>query len=254
MKSKDQFLGGRLSRSVAVIIMLAVIATATLERQPVLADSDEITVLPVPPTQTANWWQWALGIPATNNPLLDQTGANCAVDQSGDVWRLGGTFNQSGIVNRKCSIPLGKSILFPLVNTEVDELDTGFLEFICGEDTAANPTVPKLRACAQFIANQATDVTAIVDGKVIASSSNMDEFRVLSPPFKFDLPEDDILGLGPAENVQAVSDGFWVQLAPLLPGKHKIEFGGTLRFTETLDGKTFLFEFTTKAVYRLTVE
>ena len=35
---------------------------------------------------------------AINHPLVDETGAKCGVGQSGQVWFLGGPFNNSGIV------------------------------------------------------------------------------------------------------------------------------------------------------------
>lgn len=37
------------------------------------------------------WWQWALSIPADENPLLDPTGENCGTGQSRRVWFLAGT-------------------------------------------------------------------------------------------------------------------------------------------------------------------
>ena len=36
------------------------------------------------------WWDWILGIPASNSPVLDETGEDCAVDQRGPVWYLAG--------------------------------------------------------------------------------------------------------------------------------------------------------------------
>src|SRR5688572_29198623 len=41
---------------------------------------------------SAAWWQWAGSIPAANHPILDQTGDDAAVNQSGKVWFLAGTF------------------------------------------------------------------------------------------------------------------------------------------------------------------
>ena len=40
----------------------------------------------------AEWWKWALGIPAAENPILDETGEFADVDQSGSVWFLAGNF------------------------------------------------------------------------------------------------------------------------------------------------------------------
>ena len=35
------------------------------------------------PALTAEWWQWALSIPASVNPLVDTTGEHCLVGQNG---------------------------------------------------------------------------------------------------------------------------------------------------------------------------
>src|SRR4030081_3634226 len=64
---------------------------------------------------SARWSQWALAIPKGTNPLLDTTGAKCAVGQGGPVWFLAGTFG-SGSVSRSCTVPAGKALFFPVVN------------------------------------------------------------------------------------------------------------------------------------------
>ncbi len=54
------------------------------------------------------------------NPLVDQTGENCDVYQQGDVWNLAGTLG--GNAERDCTIPAGKQILYPIINTFCSEL------------------------------------------------------------------------------------------------------------------------------------
>ncbi|MCA1706817.1 MAG: hypothetical protein LC808_27575 [Actinobacteria bacterium] len=61
------------------------------------------------------WWQWALSIPEEQNPMLDPTGANCGIGQSGRVWFLAGTFG-GGPATRVCTVPVGKALFFPIVN------------------------------------------------------------------------------------------------------------------------------------------
>src|SRR3954468_24118744 len=61
----------------------------------------------------AVWWQWLLAQPASTNPLLDETGANCAQGQQGPVWFLAGGF---GGVTRRCAVPVGHALLIPVVN------------------------------------------------------------------------------------------------------------------------------------------
>jgi hypothetical protein len=63
---------------------------------------------------SAAFWQYALGQPTTSNPLADPTGANCQVDQSGQVFFLAGTFDGSAVV-RDCVVPAGKTLFFPVI-------------------------------------------------------------------------------------------------------------------------------------------
>src|SRR5215218_10121357 len=67
---------------------------------------------------TAKWWQWAYSIPTENNPMLDETGEDCAQaqNQTGPFWFLAGT--GAGSVERTCTIPAGKAILLPIINVE----------------------------------------------------------------------------------------------------------------------------------------
>ena len=67
-----------------------------------------------PAALTARWWQWVISIGQSENPLLDPTGADCAVGQEGPVWFLGGTFG--GPATRSCTVPAGKALLIPVLN------------------------------------------------------------------------------------------------------------------------------------------
>ena len=64
---------------------------------------------------SAEWWQWVLSIPASDNPLLDNTGARCVVGQRGATWFLAG--NLGGTTVRTCSLPEGTVLFFPVVNS-----------------------------------------------------------------------------------------------------------------------------------------
>ncbi|MEP7185087.1 MAG: hypothetical protein ABI767_04550 [Rhodanobacter sp.] len=60
-------------------------------------------------------WQWIYAQPIDQNPYLDQTGANCAVDQHGPVWQLAPIAAPgSGTYTRTCTIPAGKAILLQI--------------------------------------------------------------------------------------------------------------------------------------------
>jgi hypothetical protein len=159
---------------------------------------------------TAKWWQWGYSIPKDINPAYDDTGKNCTQKQNGPVWFLAGTYGHA--VNRKCDIPAGKAILFPILNSECS-----FAEF------PKLKTLSELRLCAKTIQDQVTILNATVDGVPI---SNLQKYRIQSPPFSFTLPQNNILG--PPSNVttQAIADGNWVFLKPLSAGSHKLMFKG----------------------------
>jgi hypothetical protein len=68
----------------------------------------------------AKWWQWALTQPGSKSPLTDTTGQFCRQGQRGDVWFLAGNFGGQPVspINRSsCTIPGGKDLFFPLVNS-----------------------------------------------------------------------------------------------------------------------------------------
>jgi hypothetical protein len=69
-----------------------------------------------PPVPLLNeWWQWALSIPSSVNPILDNSGKACALGQRGNVWFLAG--NTGGRSSRQCTLPAGVRVLIPLHNS-----------------------------------------------------------------------------------------------------------------------------------------
>src|SRR5262245_2563778 len=140
---------------------------------------------------SAKWWQYALSIPTPQNPNFDQTGANFAVGQTGNVWFLSGLITFSapgqpvggggGIVTRDVILPAGKAILFPVLDSEFDNVAVG------GPDTTFS--VDQLRAFVKGNQDTAENMEADVDGQVI---QNLPSYRVVSPVFSFHLPSDNI--------------------------------------------------------------
>ena len=84
-------------------------------------------------------------------------------------------------------------------------------------------TESDLRGCA-ITGNNGGTVQATVDGKNL---QNLDRYRVQSPLFNVTFADHNIFGAH-AGMTQAVSDGWWVFLQPLAPGKHEIHFSGVL--------------------------
>jgi hypothetical protein len=174
------------------------------------------------------WWKWVLSIPAAQNPLFDATGADCAVGQNGGRWFLAGT--PGGVVTRSCTVPEGKKIFFPIVAVENDYPcpDPTFqpapgqsLKDFLTNGTASIPG-------AVTMVNTAADLQASLDGTSIPilsayrGTSNMYSFAgdpSLTPVF-----DPCITG----SQQKAVSDGYWLLLAPLSTGQHTLQFGGSL--------------------------
>jgi hypothetical protein len=127
---------------------------------------------------TARWWQWAYSIPKDVNPSYDDTGKYCAKGQSGPVWFLTGTYKHS--VDRHCTIPAGKAILFTILNSECS-----FAEF------PNLKTEVELRQCAKQMQDSVVRLEARVNG---ISHGGLEKYRVQSPLFNFTLPENNILG------------------------------------------------------------
>jgi hypothetical protein len=159
---------------------------------------------------TARWWQWSYSIPKNINPAYDDTGKYCAQKQNGRVWFLVGTYGHP--VERVCTIPADKAILFPIFNSECS-----FAEF------PKLKSLSELRMCAKTIQNHVTTLMASVDG---VSILHLQGYRIQSPPFNFTLPHNNILGMPTNTTTEAVADGNWVFLKPLSPGVHKIMFKG----------------------------
>jgi hypothetical protein len=162
---------------------------------------------------TARWWQWAYSIPKDVNPAYDDTGRYCTQGQSGPVWFLTGTYGHP--VDRYCTIPSGKAILFPILNSECS-----FAEF----PNLKNEK--ELRQCSKEMEDTVNYLEAKVNDIDIKDSN---KYRIQSPLFNFTLPKNNIVKLPPQTTTQAVSDGNWVFLKPFAIGKYVIYFKGGLK-------------------------
>jgi hypothetical protein len=175
----------------------------------------------------AGWWQWSFSVPASKNPALATNGAlDCSVGQFGNVWFLAGHFLTGGSFTRSCSIPVGKALFIPLINSWADN--------VCN---APPLTVDQLRASAAGGVNPAANLHASIDGHPL---SNLESYRAISPVFSYTLPPspdnliDAAFGVSlpgpcwPSLTVTpAVADGFYIMLTPLTAGSHSINFGGS---------------------------
>jgi len=189
-------------------------------------------------------WKWIYRQPTDTNPLLDQSGANCSVDQDGPVWFLpsvipGGPHFEA---ERSCTIPPQRALLvqtssflndYPCPDPSFQPAPGQSLyDFLIGPATAFIDTVYFL------------EVT--IDG---VPQSDMLRYRFTSQDLfniKGDLSlQTSLDGCITGERQPAVADSYAFMVKPLSRGQHtlvwhqKDSFGGT--------GDTTL-------TYRLTVE
>jgi hypothetical protein len=114
-----------------------------------------------------------------------------------------------GSVDRTCTIPAGKALLFPLVANECSYKENPNLK-----------TEAELRACAVDPNNGVTHLELTIDGVNI---QGLEKYRAQSPLFNFTFSNDNLGGVAPGPT-QGVADGFWAIVPPLTSGNHTIHF------------------------------
>jgi hypothetical protein len=153
------------------------------------------------------WWQWALSIPLDESPVKDTTGVKCAVGQGGNVWFLAGTY-ESTPIRRRCTIPHGKYIFFPVIN---------MVYWPSGERAVSCDAVKQSAA----LNNDNLALIEIeVDGTRVPTPRDHREASAVCFDVFARIPKDVTRPPG----YPAASDGYWIMLKPLPTGKHRIHF------------------------------
>lgn len=171
---------------------------------------------------SAKWWQWVLLGTESSNVLDDETGALCASNQPKQkVWFLAGTRGKAG-VQRQCTIPANRALLFPLVNIMWTD---------CPNTPDEDLTDAEVRAILAGVDDQDCQITATLDGVPIAAHELL-TVRTQSTKFQSVLPKNG-LGAGdctpkipPGKTGRQIADGYWVIVPPLSPGKHVLAIHG----------------------------
>jgi hypothetical protein len=183
-------------------------------------------VEPIPVTQkafgktypqfAAGWLEWALAIPVSTNPILDNDGSFGAIGQSGKVWYLAG--NLGGTTTRSLTVPSGTALFFPLVNNF----------WVNTPETGDEPWSPAWEAQVRQLLASTVDgahsLSLEVDG---VPSATVQSLRVASRVGTCVLPAENIVSpLANAGPHECVGDGYWALLEPLKVGQHTIRFTG----------------------------
>jgi hypothetical protein len=166
---------------------------------------------------TVKWWNWALSIPTEINPVYDDSGKFANVSQEDpNVFFLAGTFDGAR-VERRCTVPSGKAVLFPVMNYEVNPIE-----------------YPNLKTETQMIREVIMDQDDILNLEVTIDGKNVPFYRIRSDPpvFPLTISRDLIETKEVLKGVktiasEAASDGYWIFLKHLSKGEHKIFFAGS---------------------------
>lgn len=152
------------------------------------------------------WIKWALSIPKTINPIVDNTGKDCAEKQTSPVWFLAGTFGIS--VRRKCQIHHDMAIFFPIVEKECSFAEEG--DQLKTEKEMCNR--------ASYLMDVVVDMSVVIDGIELKC---LNKYRARSRVFDLVFPPDNVYGVSPG-NTRSVTDGYWLLIKPLTVGNHTI--------------------------------
>jgi uncharacterized protein len=173
----------------------------------------------------AGWWQWMFSIPKAENPQDAQGEVDCGRGQSGSVWYLAG--GDVGVpAERSCVVPRDKKLFFPVVNLL---LYNAAGETLTVEDKRTQLDDFFSAGPAREGGPQPCDLFATIDGQSVARFTP--GVRVQSPPFAMDTGDGPFGFPAGLVDKEAVTEGYWVMLPPLAPGRHTLRFGG--RFCET---------------------
>jgi hypothetical protein len=168
----------------------------------------------------ALWEQWALKNPKLTNVILDTTGAQCGQNQppytanpATNIWWLAGT--DGGAVTRTCTVPLTRTVVFPIVTNAYFGFST---------DTQAEIDQGVADAVANAV--EASGLSVTYDGVPL---SNPKSYFAKSAPFSVTLPANNIYDL-PAGTVLSPSTdvGYYVGVTLYTPGQHTLKFKGTI--------------------------
>lgn len=196
-------------KSLFTVLLASLIAsTATAKQFEELIASPEQVIGGHPIEDYANiWWQWAYSTPRDINPVRDISGENCHQGQSGDVWFLAGGFGSSTI-KRKCEIPAGKHIFFPVINMV-------YYKPADGDLTCEN---------AQKYAALNNDKLIEINIELDATKASNPAHSRLTPQTCFNIFERLPKEAGAYNAFPSASDGYWIMLKPLAKGKHTLKF------------------------------
>jgi hypothetical protein len=148
-----------------------------------------------------SWWRWLLSIPKSASPAIDTSGKNAYSNQKHpNVIFLCQTYEESELNPTRCiDLPKNTAIFIPIIN---------WISLLNHDGQNDKEMLDTARERMDVV----RDMEFSINGFSI--KNQLHDFRILTPFFDVELPEDNVVGLSPGSR-RAVSDGFWVFVKPL---------------------------------------
>lgn len=148
--------------------------------------------------------EWIRSFPQSESPATDPTGERCGAGQSGALWFLAGT-RELGKVRRECTVPAGKAILVPIINTVAQ--------------APGGVACDQMQVAVKKFTEGTSGLRFSLDGK---AWQDIEKHKLGTGCFQL---RDGTTGA----ITSAVTSGYWIFLPPLATGRHVIEFGGRFK-------------------------
>ena len=206
---------------VSFLFMLLLLFSATLS--PVLG-SNSVNIFPPGskpygltfPEHQKNFWKWILEIPTNESPVNDRTGEKCANGQSNtnsSVFYL--SFNNGGISERTCEVPVGKGLLIPVMQVEWSDKE------------APGASVEELHKSAKKDQDSVNSLYLKIGDKEY-KYKDLIKYRTQTDVFEVVFPDNGIFGVIEGGVSKVVADGFYIITEPLTKGNYSVHFKSSL--------------------------
>ena len=163
-----------------------------------------------------NFWKWILEIPANESPVNDRTGEKCANGQSNtnsSVFYL--SFNNGGISERTCKVPVGKGLLIPVMQVEWSDKE------------APGASVEELHKSAKKDQDSVNSLYLKIGDKEY-KYKDLIKYRTQTDVFEVVFPDNGIFGVIEGGASKVVADGFYIITEPLTKGNYSVHFKSSL--------------------------
>ena len=163
-----------------------------------------------------NFWKWILEIPANESPVNDRTGEKCANGQSNtnsSVFYL--SFNNGGISERTCKVPVGKGLLIPVMQVEWSDKE------------APGASVEELHKSAKKDQDSVNSLYLKIGDKEY-KYKDLIKYRTQTDVFEAVFPDNGIFGVIEGGVSKVVADGFYIITEPLTKGNYSVHFKSSL--------------------------